>query len=344
MPPAKAVLLPIRTAAIGVAGGLLAAILGMPSPWLTGPMFGAAVASLCGVSTHVPGWAWVLSTGIIGLALGAGITPDAVRQMTGWPLTIIALIAGSAVVQVAGQYYFQRFWGWDRGSAFFGSIPGAFSMAISLSAETKADLRLVIIAQSMRIFVLVSVLPVIIVLMEGAGTPSPAHAVGSPLDYLILFAAGTAGGILFWRLRVPAGALLGAMAASGILHGTGISQAALPNWLLFSAFAVMGISAGGRFLGTQWTVLRKAGLASIGAALLSTAISALLVLGVMVFSDRPLPELLLAFAPGGMDAMSALALTLHLDSAFVAVHQLVRITLMGTALPILVKLLKLRED
>jgi uncharacterized protein len=205
MPPAKAVLPPIRTAAIAVVGGVIGGAIGMPSAWLTGPMFAAAIASLFGVPTGVPSWAWVLSTAIIGIALGTSITPDAVHQMGSWPLTLLMVVVGSALVQIVSQYYFERVCGWDRGSAFFGSIPGAFSLAVSLSAESKADLRLVVIAQSMRIFVLVLVLPVIIVLMEGAGM---------------------AGGALFWRLRVPAGALLGAMAASGVLHGAGLSDAA----------------------------------------------------------------------------------------------------------------------
>lgn len=344
MPPANAVLLPIRTAAVALVGGLIAVFAGLPSPWMTGPMFAAAAASLFGVGTHVPSWAWVLSTGIIGIALGTGITPAAVGEMGSWPLTLLAVLLGSALIQVAGQFFLQQICGWDRASAFFGSMPGAFSVAITLSAETKADLRLVIIAQSMRIFLLLAVLPVLIVVIEGAGTPAPARPVDSAGAYVVLVAVGAIGGAAGWRLKLPAGALLGAMVASGLLHGSGLSQAALPSWLIFAAFAVMGVSAGGRFLGTNWALIRKAGLASIGASLLTMAVSGLLVLVVMSFANRPLPELLLAFAPGGMDAMSALALTLHLDSAFVAVHQLVRITLTGISLPFLVKWAKLQEE
>jgi uncharacterized membrane protein AbrB (regulator of aidB expression) len=49
--------------------------------------------------------------------------------------------------------------------------------------------------------------------------------------------------------------------------------------------------------------------------------------------DVPIGQVLVAFGPGGLDAMAALALTMHMDSAFVAVHQLARFIAIAIVAP-----------
>ena len=52
----------------------------------------------------------------------------------------------------------------------------------------------------------------------------------------------------------------------------------------------------------------------------------------------PQAEALVAFAPGGVEAMSILALALQLDSVFVAAHHIVRFVSIGLALPVLIRI------
>ena len=55
---------------------------------------------------------------------------------------------------------------------------------------------------------------------------------------------------LMARIRFPGGLLFGAMAGSGVLHGTGLVQAVLPWWIGSAAVIVLGAVVGSRFADT----------------------------------------------------------------------------------------------
>ena len=50
-------------------------------------------------------------------------------------------------------------------------------------------------------------------------------------ELAILVAFSTVTALLMLRLRFPGGLMFGAMAGSGLLHGTGYLHAALPWWV-----------------------------------------------------------------------------------------------------------------
>jgi uncharacterized protein len=49
----------------------------------------------------------------------------------------------------------------------------------------------------------------------------------------------------------------------------------------------------------------------------------------------PLADVIVAYAPGSVDAMMILALALHLDPVFVGAHHLTRVFVVSLALPVL---------
>ena len=51
-----------------------------------------------------------------------------------------------------------------------------------------------------------------------------------------------------------------------------------------------------------------------------------------------LPSALIAYAPGGLEAMTALAFALRIDPVIVGVHHIARFTLIGIGLPLVMKL------
>jgi membrane AbrB-like protein len=130
------------------------------------------------------------------------------------------------------------------------------------------------------------------------------------------------------------------MVVSSLLHATGASHAVPPPWLAYSAFAVMGLAAGERFSGASYAMLRQAGLASIGGVVVSFTVAAIFVAAVLPFVTLPTAQVILAFTPGGLDSMASLALSMHLDSAFVAVHQFGRFLFLTGLLPVMAKVYK----
>jgi hypothetical protein len=54
----------------------------------------------------------------------------------------------------------------------------------------------------------------------------------------------------------------------------------------------------------------------------------------------PFAQIWIAYAPGGVEGMAAMALSLHLDPVFVATHHIFRILALIGLLPILLRWLK----
>ncbi len=77
-----------------------------------------------------------------------------------------------------------------------------------------------------------------------------------------------------------------------------------------------------------------ASYADLLAAALVGAIPVAQILGI------PFGQVFVAFAPGGVEAMAAMALALGYDPAYVATHHLFRIILLFFLLPVGVKILK----
>ena len=135
------------------------------------------------------------------------------------------------------------------------------------------------------------------------------------------------------RLRLPGGLMFGAMVASALLHGTGFIHAVMPWWVGNTAMVALGAMIGARFANTPLRLLAgflAAALALSRWRLWSPRLS-------VPRSSRLLPlrvaEVVMAFAPGSVDAMMLLALALHLDPVYVGAHHVVRIFLVSLTMP-----------
>nr|WP_269102293.1 AbrB family transcriptional regulator [Mangrovicoccus ximenensis] len=141
-------------------------------------------------------------------------------------------------------------------------------------------------------------------------------------------------GLAFLRLRVPAAMLMGAMVASSLGHGAGWVWGTVPQWLAVPGFVLMGSTIGTRFTGIDLRmVLRALGAASMLTGM-AVAISSAAAFGTALAFGFPLSAALIAFAPGGVETMAAMALLLHVDPAYVALHHVVRIFALSFLIPL----------
>ena len=79
--------------------------------------------------------------------------------------------------------------------------------------------------------------------------------------------------------------------------------------------------------------------AAFGSFLVAIVIAAGFAAGVTFFLSLRVSDLVVAYAPGSIDAMMILALALHLDPVFVGAHHLVRVFTVTLALPIITRAL-----
>lgn len=317
------------TLLIAAMGGWLFVRLGLPAAWLMGAMMVTAVAAMAGVPVGLGPSLREVAFVLLGISIGSSVTPRIVQDILAWPASIALLLVSIAATMAVSSLYLERVHGWDRTTARFASMPGAFSTVAVIASSSRADLPRVILAQSLRVFTLVALMPPILSLfnrqLPSAHAGAATHATNSAPETAIVFLLSAAAAALLNRLRVPAGALLGAMIVSALLHGSALVEGRFPQPLIILGFVATGSVIGARFRGTTMAQVARTLPGAAVSILLALAASALFAaLGAWLLG-LPFGQLWLAYAPGGVEAMAAMALVLHLEPAFVGAHHIIRI-------------------
>jgi uncharacterized protein len=315
----------LETLLVATVGGVGFAWMGLPAGLVSGSTLATSIAALLGRPMTVPAPLGRVCFVLIGILLGAVVTPESLHGIVTWPLSIALLAICAALMTVAATCYLRFVHGWEPLSALLGASPGSLGQAMALSAEFGADIRGIAIVQTVRVMIITLGLPVGLGLFGFVASAAPRAPEGfSLIELAIVIAASTAAALLMHKIKFPGGLLFGAMAASAVLHGSGLLHATLPWWLGAAAVVVMGGLTGARFASTTPTMLMAYLWAALGSATVAIAVSAVFVLVVMSFLPFRVADVVVAFAPGAQDTMMVLALALYLDPVFVGAHHLTR--------------------
>ena len=148
-----------ETLLTAAAGALIFQILGLPGGLVSGSMLAVAVAALAGRPVRVPLPLARVCFVLIGMLLGAVVTPETLHGIASWPLSVALLIASSTIMFIGTACYLRWVHGWDALSALLGASPGSMAQVMALSAELHADIRGVAIVHVMRVLLIVVGLP-----------------------------------------------------------------------------------------------------------------------------------------------------------------------------------------
>lgn len=324
------------TLAAGIAGSFALHALGVPAAWLTGSMLTIAALALAGAPVYMPEIVRQAVFVMLGVSIGSGFTPEIVADMARWPISLASLAVTVAAVIAASAAFLGVYGKWSRATAFFASVPGALSYVVAMSLRSSADTRLVVVAQMLRLVALLAILPSLIT-FSMAPPQLPVPQVSGYLGVLVEAALGAVLGYLLEKRNFPAGMLFGGMVSGAVLHLSGGLSGQMPQAILIPCQLLLGCAIGVRFVGTQLNFLVKAFVPSIGAFLIAIAISTSGAVLVAWALSLPFGQVVVAFAPGGIEAMTILALVLGLDPAFVAAHQLVRFLGLSLLLPLIAR-------
>ena len=330
-----------ETLLIGAIGGAVLTYVGMPAGWLSGSMIAVAIAALGGRPLTVPAPMARVVFVLIGISLGGAVTPETLRGVATWPLSVLLLCVSMTCAMFGSALYLKRVHGWDMLSGLFGSAPGALSQVMAYATQYHSDLRGIAIVQTIRVVILTALLPVALALLgmiPATSTLPRAVVSDSVLEIALLVVISTAAAILAHFVRFPGGLIFGAMLASAVLHGSGLIHAAMPWWVVSAVMVALGALTGARFANTELRLLLK----HLGAALGSFSVSVLIVSAFAATAtyalNLNLADIVVSYAPGALDAMMILALALHLDPIFVGAHHIARFMLISAALPLFVRL------
>jgi hypothetical protein len=259
-----------------------------------------------------------------------------IRAVGRYPASLLMLALTSVVVVIVGRFVLERGFGWDRRTALFATLPGALSAVIAAVAAIGGDMTRVVAVQAFRMFVLVALLPSVVFVALGAAQPPLAGPIDAP-SFAGMMALAVVVSLVFARLGLMAPFLLGGMAAAGILHVTDTIHGAPPMIFTNLAMLLVGAFAGSRFTLVEAGVIRSLILPGLAIFFVTTAIAALgAVLTAWLFG-LPVAEALVAFAPGGLEAMVMLGLALGLDPLYVSSHHVARFVAIAAVVPILAR-------
>ena len=325
----------LETLAIGAAGGLLFLLAHLPGELISGAMIAVGGAAIAGRPLVVPPILTQTVLVLLGISLGSLVSRQLLQHVSAYPLTIGLLALATFCSTFGSSYYLQRVHGWDRTSAFLAGSPGALSQITMLAIERGADVSAIAVVQTMRVIMLTAALPMLLALTGIAPSSPPASisAIASPLELAALIAASVAAALVLRLVKFPASWMFGAMIGSSVLHGTGLIEGGLPPWVRGIALVGIGSLIGSRFARMKTRVLLSHVNAALGSFAVAVLISAIFVAVIALTTQVKFSDIVVAFAPGAMDAMLALALTLHIDPIFVGAHHLSRFVFVTIATP-----------
>ena len=330
-----------ETLTVAAAGGATLGLIGVPAGWLSGSILAVAGASLAGRPMLIPALLMRAIFVLIGISLGAVVTPETLHGMATYPLSIAVLLLTMAFISIGGAGYLRLIHRWGEVDAYLAAAPGGMSQVLALGAELGGDLRAIAIVQSIRVVVIAVGLPAGLSLLGLVGHAAP-RTTGvltlAVLDELaILVAVSTLAALVAYRVRFPGGLLFGAMLTSAVLHGSGLIHAVMPWWVANTAMVAMGAITGSRFANTPPRLLLNFVGAAFGSFVVAVAIAAVFAAVLISVLSLRAAEVMIAFAPGSVDAMMLLALALNLDPVYVGTHHLTRIFFVSLTMPLMAR-------
>ena len=135
-----------------------------------------AAASLAGRPMLMPMLPMRILLVLIGISLGAVVTPATLNGMAAYPLSIAVLLAAMICISVSGATYLRVVHGWDKMTAYLAAAPGGLSQVMGLAAELDADIRAIAIVQTVRVVIIAVGLPAGLSLFGLVGTARAASA------------------------------------------------------------------------------------------------------------------------------------------------------------------------
>jgi uncharacterized protein len=330
----------LETLAIGTIGGVLFVVAGLPGGLISGAMMAVGIAAMMGRPLTMPPILTQAVLVLLGISLGSLMSRQLLQHISAYPLTIALLALATFCTTFGSSFYLQRVHGWDRTSAFLAGSPGALSQITMLAIEKGADVSAIAVVQTMRVIMLTAALPLLLALSGITPSPLPAMAtaIASPLELVGLIGASVAAALVLRLAKFPASWMFGAMIGSSVLHGGGLIEGGLPPWMRAVALVGIGTLIGSRFARVKTRTLFSHVNAALGSFAIAIVISAIFVAVIALTTAVRFADILVAFAPGAMDAMLALALTLHIDPIFVGAHHLSRFVFVTIATPGIVHL------
>ncbi|MBN8746377.1 Putative ammonia monooxygenase [Xylophilus ampelinus] len=319
---------------LSATGGWAAHALHVPLGWLVGALAASTVLALAGVQVRIDAVRpYVLI--FLGLALGQTFDRAVVLALADSLPAIVLGAAATVAVGLFGAQVFARYAGLDARTAFFCGTPGGVVLMAIHAREAGVSEQQVVLAQTIRLMLVVLVYPALVALLAAHDVSGPAgHAFaaahvptqgGSPGQLMLWWLAGLGAAFLGKKIGIPNPWMLAPCFLTAAFASAGVPPEHVPAGWVVVAQVVLGISLGSvmtrEFIGGAHRLI----VASVLSSLLLSALLVALGLAIAWAFHLPVAGSLLGMAPGGMPEMAVTAQALQASVPLVLGFHFVRV-------------------
>jgi membrane AbrB-like protein len=317
----------LASLALCAAAGAGCSWLRIPLPWLIGPLLAMAACNVGGARLQAPPGGRQAGQLVIGTVLGLYFTPAVLHEVVSyWPLLLLAALFALVLAAVCG-WVLSLATGTDRTTAFFACVPGSAPEMTVLGERYGAQPDRVALAQSLRLLVVVIVVPFALTYSgaHGADLYHPAAVALHWASLALLLGIGAAAGGALAAAGTPNAFMFGPLFVAIAFTANDVQLSSVPEGMARAAQLLLGCALGARFDRQFSAGLGRYAAAVLLVVLFAIALAAGFAVALAVLAGLPVPSLVLATAPGGIAEMCITAQVLQLGVPLVTAAHVTRV-------------------
>lgn len=313
--------------AIAFVGAWLAVWIKLPLPWLLGPLLITLLIGSFSISNPChPRWRMTGQV-IIGMVLGLYFSPALMNALSIYWMFIVFGILWSMMLSLALaslQYKVNQL---DWATAWFASAIGSASEMVNIAEKHQAQVDTVAVSHSLRIVILVVLVPLFMGLYFDVTWSVPTQLVLniSVFSTVLLFIIALVVAKLSDALNVLNAWILGPLFLVGMLSYFELLNQSFPAWFIAFGQLCIGWSLGSKFPFSFLKNNQKFLFFTLLFNCIALLLSILLVISLVQFVSVDAKVLLLGLSPGGIAEMSLMAKVLGLSVPIIVAFQLSRL-------------------
>ena len=325
---------------ISIPSAIVADYFNIPLAWMLGPMIITSIAALSGLKVKMPKLALSGILIVLGLHIGNYIDQNLFNQMINWIWTSVIMFVYIIVCILVVSKYLQRYSGYGQKASIFSAAPGALGPLMILAENEKTDLSQVATSHLIRLIIIITVIPFIIVnnvITETFILDEFNYMAQNHFNLIILIIASLIFIFIFDKIKIPAALLSGTLFASGVLQITDIASYKLPDASINFCLLVLGASVGCRFAEKTIKEIANNSFHGLVATMILVLLGLLAAYVATFFVDTNFLTLILSFSPGGIYEVAVIAIAYNLEPDFVAFHHIIRLLMILFTAPVILK-------
>ena len=328
---------------ISIPSAIIADFFNIPLAWMIGPMIATSIAALKGFDIFMPRLALSIILIILGLHVGNYIDQNLLGQMANWIWTTIIMFFYIIISILIVSKYLQKFSNYKEKTSIFSAAPGALGPLMILAEYEKSDLSQVATAHLIRLIIIITLFPFIIVNLY------PAEALElEKFDYMsqnhwelvLLILVSLIFIFFFDKVKVPAALLSGTLVASGVLQIFDIASYKLPDASINFCLLILGASVGCRFANKTFKEVANNSFHGLVATVLLVLLGFVAAYIATFFVDTNFLSLILSFCPGGIYEVAVIAIAFDLEPDFVSFHHIIRLLFILFIVPVILRIIE----